>query len=298
LNIYFGVSLTADASTLVTVQKNASSYLWIAPGAEPRRAQRVTAESNDYDQLCWTPDGRILFVSAAGDNYGIWGIKPDGSGKTQLNPDAALPTVSPDGRYIYFSSERGADRPGHTLWRMESDGGHPTQLLSGTEVPSCSPDGKWVVYSARSDRNMFFWKLPTAGGEPIRLTEKNAAERPVVSPDGQWIACNYLVPGPNAQFRISFIPFAGGEPVKIFDVPSFPIRELHWTPDSNAIAYVDTRRSVSNIWAQPIDGGPPKQLTDFQSEYISSWTWSPDGKQLAIARGPQTSDVVLIREFR
>jgi serine/threonine protein kinase/Tol biopolymer transport system component len=298
LNNYSGVSLTTEASTLVTVQRNASSQLWIAPGAEPRRAQRVTAESNDYDQLCWTPDGRILFVSAAGDNYGIWSIKPDGSGKRQLTQDAMLPTVSLDGRYIYFSSQRGADRPGHTLWRMESDGSHPAELFPGAEVSSCSPDGKWLIYSARADRNLLLWKWPTAGGEPVRLTEKNASERPVVSPDGQWIACNYLVPEPNAQFRIAFIPFAGGEPVKIFDVPGFAIRELRWTPDSHAITYLDTRRSVSNIWAQPIDGGPPKQLTDFQSDYIYSWSWSPDGKQLAIARGAQTSDVVLIRDFR
>jgi serine/threonine protein kinase len=61
-----------------------------------------------------------------------------------------------------------------------------------------------------------------------------------------------------------------------------------------AITYLDTRRGVSNILAQSIDGGPARQLTDFQSDFISSWSWSPDGKQIAIARGSQTSDVVLI----
>jgi hypothetical protein len=65
-----------------------------------------------------------------------------------------------------------------------------------------------------------------------------------------------------------------------------------------ALAYIDTRQGVSNLWAQPLAGGPPEQITDFKSELIFEFAWSRDGKQLALARGTQTSDVVLIRNFR
>jgi eukaryotic-like serine/threonine-protein kinase len=299
LNGYTGVSLTADAATLITVQHNESAYLWCAPSADLQRATRVTAESGDYSQLNWTPDGRILYVSVVNGRSEICLINADGSGKKQLSVAAATyaaPSTSSDGRYLYFASDQSGTP---TLWRMESDGSNPRQVLSNVYLPQCSPDGQWVIYYAKSaECPACLWKWPTAGGEPVRLTDKNAAAHPVVSPDNQWIACNYLVQEPNAQFRIAIISMAGGAPVKIFDVPGAAIRELRWTPDSRAITYLETRRGVSNIWAQPLDGSPPKPLTDFQSEYISSWNWSRDGKQLAYVRGPRNSDVVLINSFK
>jgi len=49
---------------------------------------------------------------------------------------------------------------------------------------------------------------------------------------------------------------------------------------------------------QPLDGGPPRQVTDFKSDRIFGFEWSRDGKQLALARGTESSDVVLISGFR
>ena len=47
-----------------------------------------------------------------------------------------------------------------------------------------------------------------------------------------------------------------------------------------------------------VDGGPPKQLTNFTSDQIFGFDISRDGKQLALARGTQASDVVLISDFK
>jgi hypothetical protein len=48
----------------------------------------------------------------------------------------------------------------------------------------------------------------------------------------------------------------------------------------------------------PLDGGPPKQLTHLKTDQIFSFDFSRDGKQLALSRGTETSDVILIRDFR
>jgi Tol biopolymer transport system component len=55
---------------------------------------------------------------------------------------------------------------------------------------------------------------------------------------------------------------------------------------------------VSNLWVQPADGSPAKQLTDFKTDRIFSYDWSPDGKWLALARGPEQRDAVLMTDFK
>ena len=73
-------------------------------------------------------------------------------------------------------------------------------------------------------------------------------------------------------------------------------RLVRRTPDGRAPAYVDHRNQ--NVWAQPLDGGPPRQVTGFKSDQTFSFAWSRDGKQLALARGSQTSDVVTVTDFK
>jgi len=71
-----------------------------------------------------------------------------------------------------------------------------------------------------------------------------------------------------------------------------------WEPRGDAIDYILTRNGVSNIWQQGLTGGPPKQVTHFESGEIFDFEWSRDGKQLALTRGSESSDVILIRDFR
>ena len=101
----------------------------------------------------------------------------------------------------------------------------------------------------------------------------------------------------------ALIPFDGGQPIKVFDIPSLTVSAFQlplprWTSDGRAVAYIDTRGGISNIWAQPIDGGAPKQLTNFKTDLIFSFDWSRDGRWLALARGTITNDVVQISNFK
>src|SRR5204863_1171329 len=160
------------------------SNIWIAPGGDATRATPITsgigkygagvmADPSGYTKLDvggglrWTPDGRIVFHSMIDSSLEIGIMDGDGRNRKQLTSGAAssyYPSVSADGRYIVFNSER----TGKTnLWRVDIDGGNPKQLTEDNGVlPSCSPVDNLVAYSisAVSARNTI-WKVSIDGGD-------------------------------------------------------------------------------------------------------------------------------------
>jgi Tol biopolymer transport system component/serine/threonine protein kinase len=298
-NNYRGISLTADATALVTVQSEQVSNVWAAPNGEAGRATQLTSNRTDgINGVAWTPDGRIVYTSNAGARADIWIMNADGSGQMQLTTEDRniSPAVSPDGRYIVYGSTRAGD---YNIWRMDIDGGNPKQLTSKSHdtLPSFSPDGQWVFYTATESDKQRLRKVLTDGGDPVHLTDYTSAS-PLVSPDGKQIACGYI----NEQetlphWRIAIISSDGGPPVKTFDISALQSR-FQWASDERAILYTATRNGVTNLWSQPVDGSPPKQMTDFKSDQIFRFDWSRDGKQLLFARGTITSDVVLISDVK
>ena len=308
LNDYNGVSLTADSSALVTVQSQVLSSIWIAPQGAGSAEHQVSSAAGRYEGregIAWAPDGKVVFTVKAGAKSDIWIMEANGSNRRQLtgsNGDNSWPSVSPDGRSIFFTS----DRSGHqNIWRIDIDGNNPTQITLGDYdgAFSISADGKWVVYLGSASRAI--WKVPAGGGKPTEVAELTGGWHyfNTISPDGKMIAYSSLDPY-ETTVKIELVAFEGGtKPFREFNLPievynPFAPAGIGWSPDNRSLTYCETRHGVSNIWSQPLAGGPPKQVTNFTSDRIFSYAWSRDGKQVAIARGADTSDVVLVTNFR
>jgi Tol biopolymer transport system component len=94
---------------------------------------------------------------------------------------------------------------------------------------------------------------------------------------------------------------ATGEFENTFDVPTLA-RNFAVTPDGRYLTYSLPTKGTENVWSIPMGGGPPKQVTGFKPETTNRtlfrFAWSLDGKRLAMARGDQATDVVLIKDFR
>lgn len=320
LNAYRDVNLTADGSKLITIQTSGLINIWVVPDLKTENAVRSpAADRSSADELgspiklgvgnvgfqsgnesiSWTPDGRIVFVSASGKQGDIWIVNPDGSNRKQLTfgtGDIHNPDVSQDGRYIAFTSSRSGQR---NVWRMNLDGSDLRRLTNGQAdyLPGFSPDSRWIVYSSLNSGILTLWKVPTDGGTPIEIVNRQALN-PVVSPDGGQIA--YLFSEGTAGAppnRIAVIPFEGGEPVTGFEVPQGLAAGrtiLSWSKDGRSLLYTAIANNVSNIWSQSLEGGTPKQITDFREHIISAFDWSRDGHRLACARGLVIRDAVLI----
>ncbi len=294
---YHDISLTTDSSRIAAVQVHSVSSIWVAPEGDASRAEQIASEVGWIETVRWTPDGRIVYRSTAGDSAEIWAMNADGSNPKQLTSGARSSrglTVSSDGRYIFFASDR-AGR--FNIWRVDSDGHNLKQITfgDGEFYPDCTPDSRWVVYQ-RGVLEPALEKVGTDGGEPVQLTESRAS-CPDISPDGEMIAYPYLDPDlEKSQWSIGIVSSKGGQRLKRFDFPpTVAHRFVRWSPDGQTIAYASIASGFSDIWLQPLDGSPPKQLTGFKAEQILTFDWSPDGRSLAIVRSVETSDVVLIR---
>jgi Tol biopolymer transport system component len=309
VSTYTNVSLSSNSNVLATVQFNVVQNIWTASapaagaGAAPPPAQ-LTFGAGRYDGargLAWTRDGRIVYHSLAGGGDDIWIMNADGTGQRQLTGGAGTnmyPVVSPDGRYVIYSSAEQGESAG--LWRMNLDGSDAKLLLRDGGLSSVSPDSRWVL-CYKGGNPVTVWRVPLEGGEPerVRLPEAAQATAPFISPDGRLVAYNYRTAEPGAQWQIAVFPFEGGDaPVKVFDVVGAPVRQLRWAPDGRAVCHIDTRQGVSNIICLPLDGGPPFPVTDFKADLIDAFDWSPDGRRLAISRGSDSSGVVLISDSK
>lgn len=126
------------------------SRVYVVPmaGGEPRL---VTPHPFSYWHT-WSPDGKTIVFTRPGPAPGtgnIEAIPAEGGEEHPLTTGSGIsddPDYSPDGRSIYFNSDRGGSMQ---IWRMHPDGTSPEQITHDDWVnwtPHPSPDGKYIVF--------------------------------------------------------------------------------------------------------------------------------------------------------
>lgn len=97
-----------------------------------------------------SPDGQTLvYCAGRNDLWDVYAISIQGGFEQRLTDAPGLddgPEYSPDGKYIYFNSNRTGRMH---IWRMNADGTEQTQITSDAFdnwFAHPSPDGKWLAY--------------------------------------------------------------------------------------------------------------------------------------------------------
>ncbi len=150
--------LSPDGRTIYFSENDGHLYAVPIGGGRPRRVSNVHAEPHHYYLHGISPDGQTLaYVAVEGPagqkRINLFTIPAAGGPDTRLSdvdyPNDG-PEYSPDGKWIYFSSERAAKVPGHAqCFRMRPDGTGIEQLTFDERVnwfPHVSPDGRSVVF--------------------------------------------------------------------------------------------------------------------------------------------------------
>ncbi len=288
-----GLDLTHDGKMLVAIQRNRISDVWTAPAGDSAQSHQITSGETPFTRVGAGPAGKVLAASQGGD---VWLMNADGSQRSVLVPQARnyLSLSSCTDRYVVFDRLHAGKLE---LWRVDPDGSNGLTLAPDANVSECSPDGKWVFYT-QDDKKIH--RVSIDGGTPtdvLAVPGVAGAATLAVSPDGAQLAFVYQEGSPVPLNKLAVIATGGGAPHFIAQTP-LNARGLRWSPSGKALQYILTRNGAGNIWEQPLAGGPAKQITNFTSGLIFDFAWSRDGKQLLVAKGTNSSDVILISNFR
>ncbi len=143
-----------------TVESGGTSHLAIAETADLEGSERILLRSERFEQVFtprFSPDGRTLAISrwTAGGYRDICLVDVLSGNITEVTRDRAQdtgPAWSPDGRYLYFSSDRTGVA---NIYRWEREGGEllqVTNVIGGAYSPDVSPDGRSMVYVGYTER--------------------------------------------------------------------------------------------------------------------------------------------------
>ncbi len=248
-----------------------------------------------------SPDGRSLAFSWRGD---LWIVSSLGGQARRLTVHQAhdkLPSWSPNGMEIAFSSNRHGN---DDIFVISADGGSPERLTfhsDNDQMQSWGSDGKTLYFgSRRESRSNLVYVVSRDGGRPVRVTGDRAFGA-MVSPDGKWLA--YVRGSANwwrrhyrgpASRDIWVRALEGGPSQHIVAWQGTDDRP-HWSPDGRSLLFQSERDDgVKNLWRQdlriegervdPVDS--PVQLTQLPKDGgIQHLSVSRDGNLVAFEQG-------------
>lgn len=279
---YLNLSLDNRATRLIALQvsNNFLLYLFANGGIKTLTAAR---------EATFAPDGKIIYTTNDGN---IWSINREGGEQRQLTNSPFKdfsPRVSPDNRYIFFTSTRSGV---NQVWRMKIDGSDQTQLTQteGGYPRFVSPDGKWVYYLSGIHQTL--WKIAAEGGAETQINEKRVL-MPAFAPNGKLFAS--YIRDDAKRLKIEVTSLADKKTVKTFALTAdkTDLSEIVWSNNSESLNYVVGGRSNA-MWRQSLDESTPRFVADLGDQNINALALAPDNKTFVFVRGEWIYDAVLI----
>jgi serine/threonine protein kinase len=266
------------------------SPLWIINVATGVRRQLF---AGDAVQPSWSPGGgRIAFwaLHAGSGRRDIWTITTNGAAPVQVTNDEALdwnPIWSPDGKFLYFASNRGGSM---NFWRVPIDqtSGKLLGEAEAVTTPSTysqhlnfSQNGKLMAYVQKSETVNLYQRDWDAAQEKIVGKEKAITQggrfisSPDLSPDGVW----FVYSSQGEKQEDLFLLGKDGTTRQLTN-DGFNDRAPRWSPDGNRIAFYSDRSGRFEAWLINADGEGLHQITYTAGQPVIYPLWSPDGSRI------------------
>jgi len=285
------VCSTAGHDEAPTTRNTLPSALWIAN--VETGTKRLLCE-NDAMQPSWSPNGKRIafwFMPPSAGRSDIATISRDGGEVEVITKDASTnwnPVWSPDGKFLYFASDRSGNM---SFWRVAIDEQTGKALSEAEAVSTPSNFNRHLSFSANGRRMIYVQTAQQANIQGLKFdqhTEKIAGEpfwitrgdrhivRPELSPDGSRFVMRI---SRRTQDDIVVVSRDGSQWRDLTNDKFFD-RYPRWSPDGKRIAFTSDRGGRYEIWVLDADTGNLRQLTFNTPGDTTFPLWSPDGSQM------------------
>jgi TolB protein len=209
----------------------------------PRGAPRKVAGVTDAHTVSYSIAGRKLAFAKAALRQNIWSYPidagtvsvADGRRVTSENAQIQAHDISPDGRWIAYSSDLQGNQD---IYKRPAEGGIPTLIAdspSGEWDPRWSPDGTEIAFHTDMSGEAAVMVVSADGGSPAQVAGPHGAWLSAWSPSGLDLA--FTAGQTTAQMETWVVSreAIGGPWGEATQVTDFGCRPSDWAPDGSGV---------------------------------------------------------------
>jgi hypothetical protein len=242
----------------------------------------------------WTHDGKSLIYNSKGLMYrfNIQNHTPGliNTGLVKNNNNDHV--ISFDGKMLGLSGASVDGKYNSVVYTVPISGGQPKKITptGPSYLHGWSPDGKWLTFTGQRNNEFDIYKIPSNGGEEIRLTTSPGLDDgSEYSPDGKYIYFNSVRSGLMQLWRMK--PDGSGQEQLTND--EYNNWFAHVSPDGKWIVCLSFMKDIKpddhpfykHVYLRmlPAGGGTPKVIAYLYGGQgsINTPSWSPDSRKIA-----------------
>jgi Tol biopolymer transport system component len=289
------VAFAGEGTTTNPLSRGSVSALWIVDVAS---GQTRRIFDGDAVQPAWSPSGARIAYWCAGRSGGqrdLATVPAVGGEPTYVTEDVATdwsPAWSPDGRHLYFSSDRGGE---FNLWRVSIDEASGLAVAAPEPVTSSvgagsfhaalSADGERLTFVSATRRdNVKRLALDPRTGDVDRASLETvvggslASSAPGISPDGEWLA--FTIGGEQEDIVVQRID---GTQRRRLTSDTAKDRFPRWFPGGERIFFYSDRSGSYQVWTIRPDGSDLRPLVGQPENDNLLAEISRDGRRISIS---------------
>lgn len=238
-----------DGQRIAFVSNRSGKYdVWLSDGSAQAPTQQTFEAFHYAAGVQWSPDGqRLAFFGYQRGNADLYIIDRLGEAPRRLTTDPAqdsAPFWAPDGKWIYFGSNRGE---AWGIWRVSVGGGTPERV---TEAPAragqLTPDGRYLYFTQANTAGLWRKALPDGVPEQVVGDQLAAYDATAWTLSAKGV---YFFDRTDPRLpTLAFLAHGSVEPETVSRLPQSPEDiGMAVSPDGQSLLYVQIDRGESDL---------------------------------------------------